>query len=79
MFLYNIFKSSVLVLVGGLAGSIVYLLLPYVWITAGIIIIGRKVAGNLASVFESVVSFSLKRLQSCQSEGKSEKSEPVET
>lgn len=79
MLLGNILRGSFMVLFGSFIGGVVYLFLPLIWIAAGIFSIAQKAAGGLAPLLESFANFGFKKLESYESERKSDKSEAIET
>ncbi len=72
MVLYNIVKQSFLLVTAAIAGGLLYLLLPYAWIVAGSIILGKKAIKGLVALSERDSSFAWDPLRSYLT-GKKEK------
>ncbi len=64
MVLFDIAKHSLLLIGGALAGILYVLVIPYVWIVAGIVMLGKRAVGGLVSVAQENSSFEWRPRQS---------------
>ncbi len=64
MVLFDITKHSLLLIGGALAGILYVLVIPYVWIVAGIVMLGKRAVGGLVSVAQGNSSFEWRPRQS---------------